>query len=75
MPRADWEADDNLAIEVQDFQCRYKPGEVFEGQVTRRNRSDNRSCSVRLIFFGRVKTSFVSVQYRTFWAMPGLRRQ
>jgi hypothetical protein len=63
MPRAPWEANDNLALEVRQFQARYTPGDVIEGIVRRRARSHHRPSSIRLIFFGRVKTSFVSPQH------------
>ncbi|ETN41085.1 uncharacterized protein HMPREF1541_03020 [Cyphellophora europaea CBS 101466] len=60
MPRASWTASDDLAIEVQDFQARYTPGETLQGHVVRRNHSDYKSRSVNLIFFGRTKTKFTS---------------
>jgi hypothetical protein len=60
MPRTPWIANDDLAIEVTDFKARYAPGDVIQGQVVRRSHSEFIATSVRLVFFGRTKTSFVS---------------
>ena len=62
MPRTPWTVSDDLAIEVDDFNARYVPGDVIQGRVVRRNHSDYRSYLVQLILFGRVKSKFVSTR-------------
>lgn len=63
MPRTQFKTSNDLAIEVEDFQARYVPGDVIQGRVVRRRRSERRPCLVKLIVFGRVKSKFVSTNY------------
>lgn len=77
MPRTQFKTSDDLSIEVEDFKARYVPGDVIQGHVVRRRRSEHRPCSVQLIVFGRIKSKFVSTDHaaaRNAEVRTGLRR-